>query len=133
MPFALPPEIGFIQFDLALQFPGFQFRDMIQRFPEPLIDAGDHFDIHAQILAQPIGGLQLIEALEDPDLAAQPLEAFAFPAPPTFHIAAARMEDLKGAAENTLPPPQKVGRTTKNRMSSCNHACFLPHIGYETP
>ena len=106
---------------------------MIQRFAHPVIDAGHDFHIQAQILAQPIGGLQLIEALQDPDLPAQSPEALAFATAPTFHIAAVRMQHLKGAAENVFATTQKVGRTTKNRMSSCNHACFLPHIGYETP
>lgn len=71
------------------------------------MDPGHHFGIQAQILAQAIGGLQLLEALEDPDLAVPP-EAFAFPAPPTFPIAAAGMQDLKGAAENTLRPRKKL-------------------------
>jgi hypothetical protein len=131
--FAPATEIGLIEFDLALQFAGFQFSDMLQRFAHTVIDAGDDFQVQAQILAQPIGGLQLIKALQDPDLPAQPPEALAFPATPTFHVAAAGVQDLKGTAENALATAQKVGRTTKNRMSSCNHAGFLPHIGYETP
>ena len=131
--FAPAAEIGLIEFDLSFQFPRFQLGHMIQRFAHAVIDAGDDFHVQAQILAQPIGGLQLIEALQDPDLAAHPPEAFAFPTAPTFHIAAAGVQDLKGAAENVLATAQKVGRTTKNRMSSCNHAGFLPHIGYETP
>ena len=106
---------------------------MIQRFAHAVIDAGDDFQVQAQILAQPIGGLPLREAWQDPDLPAQPPEALAFATAPTFHVAAAGVQDLKGAAENALVTAQKVGRTTKNRMSSCNHAGFLPHIGYETP
>jgi len=29
--------------------------------------------------------------------------------------------------------PKKVGRTTKNRVSSCNHEPVLAHTGYEMP
>ncbi len=83
LPFVAPPAaIGFIQFDLALPLSRFQFGDMIQPFAESVIDAGHHFHIKVQILAQAIGGLPWIEALEDPDLPAQPLEALAFPVVP---------------------------------------------------
>ena len=133
MAFALASERGLIEFALPLQFARFQFGDMIQRFPYAVIDAGHDFDSQAQILAQPLGGLPLREAWQDADLPAQSPEALAFPTAPTLHIAAARVQHLKGAAENALAPAQKVGRTTKNRVSSCNHAPFLSHIGYETP
>lgn len=98
-----------------------------------MIDARDQLDIRVQILAPPIGGLQLIDALEDADLAVQPLKALAVPIAPTFHVAVLGAHDLKGAAENALAVAQKVGRTTKHRMLSRNHACFLSHIGCETP
>lgn len=133
LPFAFAPKVGFVQFDLTFQFASFQFGQMEQRFSEALIDASDHFDIDAQVLRQPIGGLELIEALEDRNLSAQTTQTFAFPTQLAFHIPSAGVQDLKRATENTLPAPQKVGRTAKNRVSSRNHAPVLAHTGYETP
>ena len=133
LPFALAPKVGFVQFDLTFQFAPFQFGQMEQRFSEALIDASDHFDIDAQVLRQPIGGLELLEALEDRNLSAQSTQTFAFPTQLAFHIAPTSVQNFEGATENTLPAPQKVGRTTKNRVSSSNHAPVLAHTGYETP
>jgi len=131
--FAPSPELGFIPFDLSLQSARFQFCDMIQRFAPPVIDTGDDFYVQPQVLTQPIGRLPSREALPDPNCPAQQPKALAFPTAAIFHIASSGMKHLKGATENALTAPQKVGRTTKNRRSSRNHACFLPHIGYETP
>ncbi len=133
--FAFPfaPKVRLIQFNLAFEFPAFQLRQMVQGFPQPLVDPCDHFDIDAQILSQPIRRLQLVEALEDHNLPSQAAQAFAFPTELAFHVPATGMQNLKGATENTLAAPQKVGRTTKNRVSSSNHAPVLAHTGYETP
>ena len=133
--FALAPsaKVRFIQFDFAFEFAPFQFGQMEQGFPQSLIDSCDHFDVDTQIVRQPIGGLELIKPLKDGDFSTQPTQAFAFSTEGTFHIAPTGAQDFKGTTENTLAPAQKVGRTTKNGVSSCNHAPFLAHIGYETP
>ena len=133
LPFSASPEVGLVQLDLAFQFAAFQLGQMIQRFSHSLVDSGDHFDIDTQILSQPIGGLELIEPLENRNLPTHPTQTFALSTQLTLHIPPLGVQDLEGAAENTLATSQKVGRTTKNRVSSCNHAPFLAHIGYETP
>jgi len=132
-PLAFPSKVGLVQLDLALQFAVFQLGQMVQGFSHSLIDAGDHFDIHSQILAQPIGGLQLIESLQNSNLATQARQALVLSTERALHIPPTGVENLEGTTENTLAPAQKVGRTTKNRVSSRNHALFLTHIGYETP
>ena len=133
--FALPfpAKVSFVQFDLPFEFAPFQLSQMEQGFPQALVHPRDDFDIHAQVLCQPISRLQLIEPLQNRNLATQPTQTFAFATELAFHIAATGVQDLKGATENTLAAPQKVGRTTKNRVSSSNHAPVLAHTGYETP
>jgi hypothetical protein len=60
-------------------------------------------------------------------------QTFAFSTQLALHIASAGVQDLKRPAENTLATSQKVGCTTKNRVSSYKHAPFLAHIAYKTP
>lgn len=131
--FAFAPKVGFVQFDLTFELSPFQFGQMEQGFSESLIDARDHFDIHAQVSRQPIGGLELIEALQDRNFSAQSTQTFAFPTELAFHIPSAGVQDLKRPTKNTLAAPQKVGCTTENRVSSSAHAPVLAHTGYETP
>ena len=133
LPLTPSPKVGFIQFNLALEFAAFQLGQMVQRFSHPLIDSSDHFDIDPQILAQPIGRLELLEPLENRNFSTQPTQTFTLSTELTFHIAPTGVQDLEGAAENTLATSQNVGRTTKNRVPPSNHAHSLIHIGYETP
>jgi hypothetical protein len=106
---------------------------VVQGFPQALVDSGDHFDIDPQILAQPIGGLQLIKGRENGNLPPQASQALALPAKLAFHIAPTGVQDLKRPTENTLTASQKVGRTTKNGVLSSTHAPVLAHIGCDTP
>lgn len=133
--FLLPssPKVGLIQFDLPFEFAPFHLGQMVQGFSHSLVHPCHHFDVHFQILTQPIGRLKQIEALQDHDLPTQMNQAFALVAELAFHIAPTGVQDLERSTKNALPATQKVGRTTKNRVSSCNHAPFLAHIGYETP
>ena len=127
------PKVSFIQFVFAFKFAPFQFGQMVQCLPQSLIDTDNHFDIYSQILRQPISGLELIESLQDCSLSTQPTQTFTLPEERTFHMPATRVQDFKGSTENTLAPAQKVGPTTKIRVSSCNHAPVSVHDGYETP
>jgi len=106
---------------------------MVQGFSHSLVHTGNHFDVDLQIPTQPISWLEQIEALQDRNLSTETTETFAFATELAFHIASTRAEDLKGPTKNTLATSQKVGRTTKNRVSSSNHAPFVAHTGYETP
>ena len=106
---------------------------MVQGFPQPLVHPRDDFDVDVQIPTQAVGGLELIEALQDRNLPTQARQTFAFPAGLTFHVATTGVQHLERATKKALAAPQKVGRTTKNRVSSSNHAPVLAHTGYETP
>jgi len=132
-PFASSPKVSLIQFDFALEFSTLQLRQMKQGISQTLVHTRDDFDIDPQIFGQPIGRLELVEPLQNCNLSTQATEAFAFSTELAFHIPAACVQDLRGTAENTLAASQKVGRTTKNRVSSHNHAPVLAHPGYETP
>lgn len=133
--FALPftPKVGFIQLDLPFEFSALQLGQVVERFPQSVIHPGGNFDVDPQVLGQPIRGLQLVKALEDRNLPSQAAQTFALSAQLAFHIPSTRMDNLKGTTKNTLTAPQKVGRTTKNGVSSSNHAPVLAHTGYETP
>ncbi len=106
---------------------------MEQGVPHSLINPGDHFDSDAQILGQPKRRLELLKSLENRNLSPQATQIFAFPTALAIHIISTSAHDLEGATENTLVSSQGVGRTTKNRVSSCNHRPLLAYLGYETP
>ena len=107
LPLAASPEVGLVQLDLAFQFAAFQLGQMVQRFSHSLIDPGDDFDIDTQILSQPIGGLELIESLENRNLPTHPTQTFALSTRLAFHIAPARVQDLKRPTENIHLRPRK--------------------------
>lgn len=134
-PFPLPSshKVGLIQFDLSFEFAPFQLGQMVQGFSHSLVHPCHRFDVYFQILIQPIGRLKRIEALQDHDFPTQTTHAFALVAELAFHMAPTGVQDLERSTKNALPATQKNGRTTKNRVSSSNHASFLAHIGYETP
>ena len=126
-------KVRFIQLDLPFKFPPFQLGQMVQRFAQPLVDPRGDLDIHAQVLRQLIGPLQLIEPLQDRNLSPQATQAFALPTELTFHMPTTGVLDLKGATKNAIAAAEKIGRTTKNRALSSNHTPVLAHHGYETP
>jgi hypothetical protein len=132
-PLPFSPKVGLIQLDLPFEFAALQLRQMVQGFSQALVHPGNHFDIDLQIPTQSVRRLKQVEALEDGNLPTEPTQAFTLATQLTFRIPPTGVDDLKRPAENTLAPPQKVSRTTKNRVSSSNHAPFLAHIGYETP
>jgi hypothetical protein len=106
---------------------------MEQNHPQSLVDPGNGLGIQAQITRQSISRLLLIKALQDGNLAAQLREAFLLAAEHAFDIAARGFNRLKRTTKNTLATIQKVGRTTKNRMSPNNHQYLQGYNGYETP
>ncbi|MEO8324694.1 MAG: hypothetical protein ABI618_02520 [Nitrospirota bacterium] len=115
-PFPLPlsHKVGLIQFDLPFEFAPFQLGQMVLDFSHSMVDPCHHFDVHSQISTQPTQAFALVAELE-------------------FHIAPTGVQDFERSTKNALPATQKVGRTTKNRVSSSKHESFLAHIGYETP
>ena len=126
-------KIGLIELNLARELSAFQFSGMKEHHPQSLIHPGNGLGIQTQITSQSISRLLLIKALQDGNLAAQFSQAFLLTAKHAFNIATSRLNRLKRTAKNTLATIQKVGRTTKNRMSPSNRMYLQGYIGYETP
>lgn len=133
LPLPCTPKVGLIHLNLTRELGAFQFCRMKEHHPQPLIHPGNGLGIQAQITGQSIGRLLLIKALQDGNLAAQLREAFLFTAKHAFNIATRGLYRLKRTTKNTLATIQKVGRTTKNRMSPNNHKYLQGYNGYETP
>ena len=100
--FAPPAEVGLVEFDLALQFPGFELGEVEERFAQPLVDSTHPLHIDPEVLGQPVGRHPLVEALQDRDLTAQTRETFAATAATTLHVATGGAHDLERTAEHTL-------------------------------
>ena len=66
------------------------------------------------------------------DIRGMQREAFLLTAEHAFDIATHGLYRLKRTTKNTLATIQKVGRTTKNRMSPNNHQYLKGYNGYET-
>lgn len=133
--FAFTPaaEIGLVQFDLSLEFAALQFAQVEQGFAQTLVDPAHHFDVQPQVAGQSVGRLQLVEPLQDGDLAPQPGEALRLAAATAFHIPTRGAQHLERTAENALATPQKVGRTAEMTVFPNCHR-YLPYTyGYETP
>jgi hypothetical protein len=115
------PKVGLIHLNLTRELSAFQFCRMEQNHPQSLVDPGNGLGIQAQITGQAVRWLLLIKALQDGNLTAQLREAFLLAAEHAFNIATRGFNRLKRTTKNTLATIQKVGRTTKNRMSPNNH------------
>ena len=133
LPLPCTPKVGLIHLNLTRELGAFQFCRMKEHHPQPLIHPGNGLGIQAQITGQSISRLLLIKALQDGNLAAQLREAFLLTAEHAFDIATRGLYRLKRTTKNTLATIQKVGRTTKNRMSPNNHQYLQGYNGYETP
>lgn len=126
-------KVSLIELDLSFQSTGFQLGQMKERFAQSLIDARDNFDVDLKILSKPIGGLQLIEPGEDGQLTLEASEALNPTAQTTLHVTASGAIDFEGAAEDTLPAPQIVGRTAEMTRFASNHRYPRAYLGYKTP
>lgn len=131
LPLPCAPKVGLIHLNLTRELGAFQFCRMKEHQPQPLIHPGNGLGIQAQITGQSISRLLLIKALQDGNLAAQLREAFLLTAEHAFDIATRGLYRLKRTTKNTLATIQKVGRTTKNRMSPNNHQHLQGYNGYE--
>ena len=131
LPLPCAPKVGLIHLNLTRELGAFQFCRMKEHQPQPLIHPGNGLGIQAQITGQSISRLLLIKALQDGNLAAQLREAFLLTAEHAFDIATRGLYRLKRTTKNTLATIQKVGRTTKNRMSPNNHQYLQGYNGYE--
>jgi hypothetical protein len=99
-----------------------------------LVHSRDCLVVEAKIVRETISRLLLVEALDDGDFRAYPLQGLLsstglIMAP---HVPARRLRDLERTAKNTLFTPQKVGRAPENVLFCCNHKDMLAPRGYET-
>ena len=74
----------------------------------------------------------LVKALQNGNLARN-LARLLLTAQQAFNVTTSDLCGLKRTTKNTLATVQKVGRTTKNRMSPNNHKYLQGYNGYETP
>ena len=117
---ASPAKVRLVHLYSALQCSTFQFGYMIQSFAKVLIDAGYGLIIKGKIVREAVSWLLRIKALDDLNLAAQLFQSFVFAAA-AFHIPPTRPVYFERTAENALSSSHKVGRTTENTLSTCNH------------
>ena len=127
-------EVGLIHLHFSLQFAAFKLRYMVDRLSKLLIQAGNRLVINAEVMGKTIGGLLLVEPLNDGNLGSDLPQRLLFSTAllSASHIASRSLRYLKRTAEYTLSPLQKVGRTTENVLSTICHAMILPPHGYET-
>ena len=127
------PKVRLIHLNLTRELGAFEFCRMKEHHPQPLVHPSDGLGIQAQITGQAVRWLLLIKTLQDGNLTAQLSKAFLLAAEHAFNIATRGFNRLKRTTKNTLATIQKVGRTTKNRMSPNNHQYLQGYNGYETP
>lgn len=132
--FASATEVGLINLNLSLQFPRFQFRYMIDGLAQALINARDHLIVQSKIACHTIRRLLLVEAGKDGYLLSQSFQRLLFSAtlPTALYIPTFGPHDPKRTTKNTLSASQKVGRTVKNILLSCNHKGIVSPHGYES-
>ena len=127
-------EVGLVNLNLTLKLAGLKLGNMVDRFTQTLVDAGNYLIINAQITCHAIGRLLLVEAGDNTNLFAQAFERLLFStrfvsAP---DVPALCLSHLERTAENALSASQKVGRTVENVLLTSNHKGIVTPRGYET-
>jgi|SRR3989344_446572 len=128
-------KIALIHFHLSGESLAFKLGNVVDGFAKFLVHTRDSLVVGAKIRGKTVRWLLLIEALHNRNLHANALQRLLFSARfvAASHIPTRGLRNLKRSAENTLFASQKVGRATKNVLSSCNHKGILTPRGYETP
>lgn len=132
--FASAAEVCLIKLDLTLQFFSFKFSDMVGRFTKSLVYSTDRLIVEIKIVREAICRLLFVEPSHDRNFSLQLLQRFLFSTgfTATPDVSTFRTTDLERTAKYTLPSSQKVGRTTENVISSCNHKDILTSLGYDS-
>ena len=132
--FAPAAKVALIHLHVAIQSAAFKLGNMVDRFPEFLVDAGNRLVVKTEIMREAICRLLLIEPLHDGNLRTNSFQGLLFSTGlvSASDVSAARLRNLERTAENTLSASQKVGRTTENVLLSSNHKGILHPCGYET-
>ena len=80
-PLAFPSatKVGFVNLDFSFEFPCLKLGDMIDRFTQALVDAGNHLIIKAQVACHTIRRLLLVEAGDNAISLRNRFKDFCFP------------------------------------------------------
>ena len=127
-------KVALVHFHFAVQLTALKFSDMIDRFPQALVDTRNGLVVQAEVTRKAVRRLLLVETSYDGNFSPYALQRLLFA---TGLIAAAYISprgpaELERPAEHALFTPQKVGRASENVLSSCNHKDILAPRGYET-
>jgi hypothetical protein len=123
-------KVALVQFNLPRQFAALKLSHMIDRLSESLVHSRHRLVVYVQVVRQFVCRLDLVKAFQNGKLSSKLHKAFLPRTLPALHIAAAGAIEFERTAKNTLPTPQKVGRTTENILSPCNHMGILVPRGY---
>ena len=122
-PLASAAEVALVHLHLAVQFVALKLGDMIDRFAEALVHAGNRLVVAFEIVRKAVSGLLLVESLHDGNLHSDAAERFLFStalvsAP---DVSASRPRDLERTAEYALLSPQikKLAAQLKTFFRPC--------------
>ena len=135
-PFSLASaaKVCLVKFYLASQLFSFKFRNMIDRLTESVVHSTHCLIVEIKITRETVRRLLFIEASNDRNFFLQLLQRFLFSTGTvtTPNVSSFCSAYFERTAKHTLPSSQKVGRTTENVISSCNHKDILASFGYES-
>ena len=127
-------EVRLVQFDLSFQLFAFKFCHMVDRFAKALVHSAYRLIVHIKIVREAIRRLLFVESSDNRYFFLQLLQGFLFSTPlvSASHIPSRRSTYIERTAKYALPSSQKVGRTTENVISPCNHKDILASSGYDS-
>jgi hypothetical protein len=127
-------KVALVHLHLTFETATFKLGYVIDRFTQSLVDASDSLVIKSKIVRKAVSRLLLIKATDGSYLCTDLLQRLLFSTAlvSASHISSGCLMYLKRTTENALAALQKVGRTTKNILSSLCHMGILLPYGYET-
>ena len=134
LPFPSAAKVGFIQLDLTRELLALQFRHMVECFTQALVHSRDRLIVEAQIAAQTVRRLLLVEPLHQRDFFLQLFKRLLFSTTlfPATNVPPLGSTHLERSTENTLFTPQKVGHAPENIVLTICHMGIVVPYGYES-
>ena len=129
--FPFAAKVALVQFNLAGKLATLEFGRVINQLSHFLVNAGNGLIINLKIVREFVSRLDLVESLDDFNLSSELFYALLPTALPAFNVSSLRPINFERTAKNTLPTPQKVGRTTENVLLPCNHMDIFSSVGYD--
>lgn len=126
-------KVALVHFNLARQLATLQFRYMVYRFTQALVDAGDSLVIDAEIMCKFVGRLHLVEAFQYIQLSFQLPKRLLFSTGlvSAANVTTMRPIGLERTTENTLFASRKVGCAPENVLLPLCHMDNLVPYGYD--